>query len=107
MTKEDIQITLEGFSRQSFELGARSFATYLLRMRMEMHERRLGLVRGQGKALIHNRLVSADNDLEKYKSKLKVALDALLEDVDDLETVEEFDSEIRNSRDVFERGVGI
>ena len=106
MNKEDFQNTLDDFSKQSFELGARSFASYLLRMRMAMHERRLDQVQGQGPALVNNRRIHAGHDLEKYKNKLKVALEALLDDADDWESIVEIDEEIRNSRDVFEGRLG-
>ena len=105
MTAEDFDTKLADFSKQSFCLGAQAFVAYLVRMRLEMHERRLKQVKGSGPALRQNRVINAYNDVHQYRHTLLTALDALFEDADDCEAMEDIAEDIQNITKILQTSV--
>lgn len=91
----EMKNNIDSLTQHSFVLGARALQAYILRMRVAQHERRIQSAKGHGKALQHNKMNAAVRDIETYERNLRIAMEALMEDVDEgLETVVELDREV-------------
>lgn len=105
MTSEELNGQISQLIEQSVAVGARAMFAYLMRMRMLDHEKRMDIVRGKSKAMVQNRIVSAEKDIRQFEGKLQVALDSLLDDLKDddngVEAMEEIYKEVCEGKNNF------